>query len=178
MTQLPKSFRKRCEVISEEWRMSMGLRIFNPLPANQLAAKCEVIIRHPDEMDMPQAVIDYFLQSNNWWGAIFPCTPPVIVYNPKQSPARYESTIMHELAHLILNHPSEYIYLAPDTPFIRNFDTMIEAEAAYLGSCLQIPRRGIFWAIQKGMNNKKIARYFGASLEMVRWRQNAINSKF
>ena len=177
MTQLPKSFRKRCEVISAELRMELGLRIFDPLPANQLARKYEIIICRPEKMDMPQKAIDYFLQSDNWWGIIFQqFTPPVIVYDPKQSPARYESTIMHELAHLILKHPPERIIFAPDGTFARDFNSVREAEAAYLGSCLQIPRRGLFWAVQKRMSDEEIAHYFGASMEMVRWRQNAVNS--
>jgi Zn-dependent peptidase ImmA (M78 family) len=177
MTELPKTFRKRCEVISSDLRIELGLRVFEPLPANQLAKKCKVIVRRPDEMDMSQPVIDYFLQADNWWGVLFQFKQPVIVYDPKQSSARYESTIMHELAHLILKHPPERIYFAPDGPFTRDFDSVIETEAAYLGSCLQIPRRGLLWAVQNGMSDKEIAHYFGASLEMVHWRQNAVNSE-
>ena len=176
MTQLPKSFRKRCETISSEFRIGLGIRIFDPLPANRLAETFGAIIRCPEEMDMTKQTIDSFIQSDNWWGIIFPVKPPVIVYHPKQSPARYESTIMHELAHLILKHPTEAIYFAQDGTFAREFDSKIEAEAAFLGSCLQIPRRGLLWAVQAGMNNEEIAHYFGASLEMVRWRQNMVNS--
>lgn len=174
--QLPKRFQKRCETISSEFRIKLGLQIFDPLPANQLAESLGILICRPDEMDMAKETIDFFIQSDNWWGIIFPVKPPVIVYHPKQSPARYESTIMHELAHLILKHPTEAVYFAPDGTFTRGFDSRIEAEAAYLGSCLQIPKRGLLWAIQKGMNNEEIAHYFGASLEMVSWRQNMVNS--
>ncbi len=172
MTQLPKSFRNRCEAISSELRIELGLRIFDPLPANQLARTCGIIIRRPDRMDMPQETIDYFLQADNWWGITFPVKPPVIVYHPEQSPARYEATIMHELAHFILKHPPERIYFALDGTFTRDFDSILEAEAAYLGSCLQIPRRGLLWAVQRGLNNEEIAHYFGASLE-ARGQQNA-----
>lgn len=177
MTRLPKSFRNRCEVISAELRMELGIRIFDRLPANQLARKYEAVICRPDQMEMHQEAIDYFSRHDNWWGFLFQLKPPVIVYDTKQSPARYESTIMHELAHLILEHPPERIYFAPDGTFTRNFDPVKEAEADYLGSCLQIPRRGLFWAVQKGMNDEEIAQYFGASLDMVLWRQNAVNSR-
>ena len=177
MTHLPNRFRKCCETISSELRIELGLRIFDPLPAIQLARKYKVIICSPDEMDMPQKAIDYFLQSDNWWGVLFQFQfkRPVIVYDPKQSLARYESTIMHELAHLILKHPPERIYFALDGTFVRDFNSAREAEAAYLGSCLQIPRRGLLWAVQKRMSDEEIARYFGASMEMVRWRQNMVN---
>ncbi len=129
MISLSKSFRKQCEVISTEKRIELNLRIFDPLPANLLAEKCEVLIRQPDEMEMPQEAKQYFLGNNQWWGFLFLLNPPVIVYNPKQSLARYESTIMHELAHHILKHPPERIYLAPDGTFQREFDDRLEAEA-------------------------------------------------
>lgn len=177
MTQLPKSFRKQCENIAAEKRMELALRIFDPLPAYLLAQKCEAIIRRPDEINMPEDVVKYFLNDTNWWGILFPFDPPVIVYNPKQTPARFESTIMHELAHLILKHPTERIYFAPDGSFRREYNSSIEAEAAYLGSCLQIPRRGLLWAVQRGMSNEEIARYFKSSVEMVAWRQNMVNWK-
>lgn len=175
MIVFSKSFRNRCETISAEKRIELNLCIFDPLPANLLAEKCKALVRRPDEMEMPQEVEQYFLGNNQWWGFLFPLSPPVIVYNPKQSPARYESTVMHELAHLILGHPPERLYIAPDGTFRREFDDRLEAEAAYLGSCLQIPRRGLLWAVQKGMDNEDIARHFRASMEMVGWRQNAVN---
>jgi Zn-dependent peptidase ImmA (M78 family) len=177
MTLLSKSFRKQCEVIAAEKRMELDLRIFDRLPANQLASKYGIVVRRPDEINMPQDIIDYFLENHDWWGVLFPVQPPIIVYDPKQSPARYESTIMHELAHIILCHPTERICIAPDGSFERDFSSTMEAEAAYLGGCLQIPRRGLLWAVQKGKSNQEIARHFGASLEMVRWRQNAVNPK-
>ncbi len=81
-----------------------------------------------------------------------PVVPPMIVNDPKQSSARYESTIMHELAHIFLNHPTERIHIAPDGTFEGGSNSVIETEAAYLGSRLQIPRRGLLWALQMGMN--------------------------
>lgn len=172
MNQLSSDFRKRCEVIASGLREQLDVRLFDPLSADRLAKHLGIIVRSPDRLDMPAEVVDYFLTSENWWGIIFPTKPPIIVYNPAQSPARYQSTIMHEIAHFLLKHPSERIYFAPDGSFTRDVNSVIEAEAAYLGSCLQIPRRGLLWAEQKGMNIEEIALHFGASVEMVRWRQN------
>jgi Zn-dependent peptidase ImmA (M78 family) len=173
--ELSVAFRLRCEAISSEWRACLKLRAFDPLPASVLARELRATLHRPDEMNeaLPEA-IDYLSRADDWFGVILTFNPPLILYNPKQSPARYESTIMHELAHLILKHPPGRLYLTPDGTFTRDFASLIEAEAAYLGSCLQIPRRGFLWAEQKKMNNETIARHFGASLEMVRWRQNAI----
>lgn len=177
--QLPRSFRNRCEVISTDLRRQLGLQVFDRLRADALAKKCEVTICTPDELNLSEEAVQYCLQHYDWWGFLIPpASPrkPMIVYDSKQSPARYESTIMHELSHLILNHPPERIYFATDGTFTRDFDPKKEAEAAYLGSCLQIPRRGLLWAVQMKMNSEEIANHFGASLEMVHWRQNAVNA--
>lgn len=174
MIELSKPFRRRCESISSDWRVRLKLHMFDPLPANRLAQELKVTLRRPEEMDVSQTVIDHLLKAVDWFGVILRFDPPLILYHPHQSPARYESTIMHELAHLLLKHPFGELYLAPDGTYTRSFDSILEAEAAYLGSCLQIPRRGMLWALQQGMSHEEIAYHFGASREMVRWRQNAI----
>jgi hypothetical protein len=176
MTKLPNEFRNRCEAISTQWRIRLGLRAFDRLPADELADACGVLVRRPDQLDAPTEVRDFFLHREDWWGLLFPTCPPVIVYHPDQSATRYESTVMHELSHLLLEHPLERVYLAPDDVGGRSFDSRIEAEAAYLGSCLQIPRRGLYWAVQQGMDEEETARHFNASRALVRWRQNAVNT--
>ena len=176
MTGLSKTFRSRCEALSMQWRIRLGLRAFDRLPADELADACGVLVRRPDQLDVPEEVRDYFLCREDWWGFLFPTRPPVIVYHPGQPATRYESTVMHEIAHLLLEHPLERVYLAQDDRNGRAFNPRIEAEAAYLGSCLQIPRRGLYWAVQKGMTDEEIALHFGASRALVRWRQNAVNA--
>lgn len=174
MTRLNTEFRRRCESISSAQRARMQLRAFDPLRANDLAFCLRAILRCPDEMEASQEAIEHLSQAEGWFGVILLFEPAMILYNPNQSPARYESTIMHELAHIILCHPPGRLYLAPDGTYQRDFNSLVEAEAAYLGSCLQIPRRGFLWAVQHGMDDKEIAHHFGASLEMVNWRRNAI----
>lgn len=176
--QLPRNFRNRCEVIATDIRRQLVLQVFDRLPADALAKKYEVTICTPDKLNLSEEALQYCLQHHDWWGFLIrPSSPqkPLIVYDSKQSPARYESTVMHELSHLILNHPPERVHFAADGTLTRDFDPQKEAEAAYLGSCLQIPRRGLLWAVQMQMNNEEIAHHFSASLEMVNWRQNAVN---
>lgn len=55
---------------------------------------------------------------------------------------------------------------------LSRFDAAQEAEAAYLGGCLQIPREGLLWALRRHMSTAEIARHFGASELMVRYRRN------
>lgn len=91
--------------------------------------------------------------------------------SPSAHPARYQSNLMHELTHILLNHPM--VGFDPQTGLPMR-EPHYEDEAIYLGSCLQIPRLGLQWASQKGYTRQEIAEYFGASEEMVRFRCNMI----
>lgn len=173
MVDLSWQFRERCEGIATQWREHLNLLAYAPLPANRLSSELNALLCCPDDLDASREAIDYLSQAQDWSGMIKSFTPLIILYNPTISPARYESTIMHELAHVILKHPPGRLYLVTGDVWRREFDSMIEAEAAYLGSCLQIPRRALHWAYQKKMNIKQIAEHFGASNEMVQWRMNA-----
>lgn len=176
MSKLTAGFRERCEAISTDWRARLGLRSFDPLPATKLALKMDVRLWEPkDVLSIDPTVATKLVKATDWFGVILFFDPATIVYHPSQSPARYESTIMHELAHFLLRHPPGSLYLAPDGNFKRDFKSQIETEAAYLGSSLQIPRRGVLWAKQKGLDESKMVSHFGASIEMVRWRCNIIS---
>lgn len=173
MVELSRQFREKCESISSNYRSELGLHIYDPLWGRTLAqtVKAELLTPH-QIINWPSHRADELVEQTDWWGIILSFKPRQIVYHPHQLAPRFESTIMHELAHFILNHPAGHLYMAPDGSFQRDFDDLVEAEAAYLGSCLQIPRRGLQWTVQQGFDHEAIAVHFGASLEMVRWRRN------
>jgi Zn-dependent peptidase ImmA (M78 family) len=76
---------------------------------------------------------------------------------------------MHEFGHVLLKH--KIVRFDPNTGLPLRQQTN-EDEATYLGGCLQIPRRGILWAVQRKMKQAEIAAHFNASEEMVRFRSN------
>ena len=173
MGRLPASFRKKCEAIAADWRVRVGLRSFDKMPANLLAKAFEADIRSLADFlglsatmiaKLPDVDLDAFIYSRD---------PLVIYYNPHREPERYESTMMHELAHVILEHPPEKLEVV-DGVLQRNPDKRVEEEAGFLGGCLQIPRGGILWARQKGISKEEVGAHFGASKEMVQWRWNAV----
>lgn len=183
------AFRKRCEYEAVRWRRQLksprkrGAYAYDPLPASDLATYLGLTIISPTELpDFDAKFIDQLLQKDpNSWSAVtipVPGHKPIIIYNPSHSPARYESNIMHELAHLILKHTPVSIPQSSGFPILRQtFNAEDEKEAAYLGSCLQIPRRGLDWAIGRKMTQEQIADHFGASVQMVRYRCNMTGIK-
>ncbi len=173
--ELSVHFRRRCDAIATRWRNQLGLANFEPLAARQLAAAMTATLYRPKEVPNLSAEISTFMECNDkWHGVIVSFEPRTILYNPQQSPAGFESTIMHELAHFLLHHPPIKLYALTTERYYREYDDLIEREAAFLGGCLQIPRGGILWAKQGELSKEAIAAHFGASERMVQWRLNTV----
>lgn len=168
--KLEVAFRHRCEAIAVDWRHRFGLRPFDPLPAERLLKALHGEAVPPDQLpNISWEAVHHLLTHTDWSAGIVRNQPLLIVYHPAHSPARHQADLMHELAHVLLEHPM--IGFSPETGLpLRN--ARYEDEANYLGGCLQIPRLGIKWAVQHGYTCIQIAEHFGASEEMVRFRSN------
>ncbi|MBD2501562.1 ImmA/IrrE family metallo-endopeptidase [Anabaena azotica] len=171
--KLSAEFRQRCEAIATEQRNLLQLKAFERLPANTLAAKLKATLLTPDQFpNLPAEQVERLLKSDEWSGAIVCDRPVIIVYNPRHAATRYESNVMHEIAHILLNHKFVGFDSLTGLPKRKQIN---EDEATYLGGCLQIPQRGLLWATQRKMRLPEIAVYFGASEAMVQFRSNVTN---
>jgi hypothetical protein len=173
--KLAASFKRRCEAIAVDQRYRLGLRPFDPLPAEKILVAIGGEAKSPDQIpNMPPDSVAHLLKSDDWSAGIIRRDPLLIVYHPAHSPARYQSNLMHEFAHIMLNHPM--IGFDPITGLPLR-DVSCEDEAVYLGGCLQIPRLALQWALQKSYNIVQVATYFSASESMVVFRCNMTNIK-
>jgi hypothetical protein len=160
-----------CEAIATEQRSLLDLRAFDCLPAYELATHLNATILTPEQLfTLEQQHLEVLLTSDGWSAAVICQYPLQIVHNPRHAIARRESNLMHEFGHLLLKH--QMIGFDPKTGLpLRCLQD--EKEATYLGGCLQIPHRGLLWAVQREMTLPQIAEHFGASEEMVLFRSNA-----
>jgi hypothetical protein len=170
------SFRRWCENEAVKWRRKLNLYAYAPLPATKLAALLAVSLIGPNEIpdfDTNQ-IMSLLKMDSSGWSAVTITVPgqkPLIIYNPLHAPTRHEANIMHELAHLILDHKP--IVIQAKLPFLRqSYRSDDEEEAKYLGGCLQVTRIGLDWAIGRNMSRQQISDHFGASPEMVQYRLN------
>ncbi|GCE49825.1 uncharacterized protein DUF955 [Thermosporothrix hazakensis] len=176
MRGLDITIRKRCENEGIRLRKALQIHAYDPLPARRLAQYLKVPVISPLEIPgIDEQLIQILLADNAGWSAL---TLPLgkekhlIIYNPNHASTRYESNIMHELAHLLLGHQPICFHQLSGGLLSREFRIADEQAAEYLGGCLQIPARGLDWAFQRGMTLQEIANHFGASLQMVRYRCN------
>ncbi|TNE81392.1 MAG: ImmA/IrrE family metallo-endopeptidase [Bacteroidetes bacterium] len=172
---LPRGFKAKAERISEHLRKEIGVHVCNPLDAFVLAKHLNVIVFNIDEIGLPVNELRHLkgLANNTveWHALTFPINQThVIVHNNINSPARIQSDLMHELAHIICQHHENQI-TTHDFPWhMRSFNPQLEAEAEYLGSCLQISKAGLFAKLKYGATEDEIADYFLASKQMVKYR--------
>ena len=95
----------------------------------------------------------------------------MVFYNPACDPARQESDLMHEMAHVICGHEGQAIPFGEDFA-LRAHDPVHEREAHRMGSILQIPEDGLFWHLVDGRTDEEIAAAYGSSVRMVEWRKS------
>jgi hypothetical protein len=92
-----------------------------------------------------------------------------IVHNESHAPTRQVSNLAHEISHCILEHVPEPL-LRPDGH--RCWNEVVEAEATWLAGALLVPRAGALELARRGMEDDLIARHFGVSTPLCRWRMN------
>lgn len=170
--ELRRGFVKDCEEMSLEFRKEMGLKPHEYLSARLLADELGIDVLTFSEIEMDSRDLNILhlsrvsgLTITNKAGSA------VILINGTHSPARLESTIMHEIAHNVLNH---LIQVGEDFMQLnligRHHDARMEKEAEILGSILQIPDKGMLTLLNFGFDRARIAETFHCSEEMAYFR--------
>lgn len=173
-----RGFKKDAERIAHQYRELLELKKIDPLPASLLANYIGVDLKTPlDILGLREISLNdlYGKGSDSWSGVTLDTkfNEVVVIFNPKESKARRESTLMHEMSHIILNHKPSVIGSSKAVSIpLRNYDPVQESEASWLGSCLQLPRDMLLWCYKNKMNHNEIAKYSNASVKMVQFRIN------
>ena len=170
-------FRNKCENLGVYFRHELSLNGFDTLGGRQLAEHMGYQLLQPGDLVDGENFTDKdaarVIQLDSWSACVIPADQPIIIYHPRHSPARFESSVMHELAHLILKHQSEKLIVTHGKFVQRAYSTKQEKQAEYLGSCLQLPKTAIQYAHQNKMTVDEVMSTYGTSREMVNWRINA-----
>jgi hypothetical protein len=118
---------------------------------------------------LQQAMSSQGLQSG--FSALTICegTRRLIVYNPRHAVTRRANSVVHEISHVILEHPAAP---ALGTGGCRYWDSRLEDEADWQAAALLVPRDGAFAWLRAGNGLNDGARKFGVSPALFRWRVN------
>ncbi|MYB77397.1 MAG: ImmA/IrrE family metallo-endopeptidase [Chloroflexi bacterium] len=91
----------------------------------------------------------------------------IVIHNDSHSSRRQVSNLAHELAHVLLVHAAEVVCTGD---LSRRADSLVEAEAAYLGGCILVPNEAAYRIAFSGLDSHTAAKSYGVSEEMITYR--------
>jgi hypothetical protein len=170
-----RGFKAEAERLATRLRSEMRVAPDARLDVDQLARHLGVSVRSADEL-VPRAELErlHELQPGCFSAATFhlPNGSVVAVTNPlNDSPARRDSDLAHELAHVILKHSPAQVDRLGDLTFF-DCNPEQEEEANWLAGCLLLPRPLLLRSARQGLTPLQVAEINAVSIEMARFRLN------
>lgn len=171
-----RGFKTWCETTSLQIRRNLSIGPADPLPPHQLAETLHVSIWTPAELQglAPDVVHRLTTVHAGAWSAL---TLPgakskVIIRNPAHSPERTASDVMHELAHILLEHEPGNVFFGPQGLALRTHNKDQEDEARWLSGCLLLSRESLFAIRKRRLTDEQACTLYGVSREMLTFRQH------
>ena len=174
---LRRGFKTWCENLSGQLRADLGLNDIDPLDARRLAQYMKVVILTPsDVFGLSKDALRILVgeESDGWSAVTIPFEDAyAVIYNPTHSKRRTSSNLMHELAHILIEHePGQVVLSADGMLALRSFDRTQEEEAAWLSGCLLLPRPVLLEIEHKGGPLEEVCELYGVSNALLTYRRN------
>lgn len=178
MTLLKRGFKSWCENAALNYRRDFNLPKFARLDPRQLAARTGVTIWTPYEIEgLDPKVLHQLLEvDSSSWSAVTLTLggSSAIIINSSHQLGRQNSSLAHELSHLILRHEPARAFVTPDGMMVMNhYNPTHEEEANVLSATLLVPREGLVHLQARGYTDSDMATHFAVSLELLQWRKHA-----
>lgn len=170
-----RGFKAEAERIAAEVRSEMSLQPTDRLDPLSLAGHLGVSAVRVRDLHGHATRLDLLLlfagTERDAFSALtlFVGTSRLIVYNDAHAATRRASNIAHEIAHCLLEHEPGPAVSAEGC---RVWNETMEKEADWLGAALLMPRDGALGLLAGGLAIDAVARNFGISDDLARWRIN------
>lgn len=167
-------FKAQAERLSAEARLELGLDPAAPLDPSRYARHIGVVVLDFDDIEISAECKKRLLQtdSESWSGmTLKEGGVTAIIINPSHSRGRRSSTLMHELAHIILKHvPARVDVSTNGMLLLSDYSEDAEAEADWLAAAMLLPRDVLMHSRRRGETITNIAMAFGTSDRLCEWR--------
>ncbi len=172
-----RGFKAWAEQTSVRVRQQLKIPSSSPLNPLQLAGLLGVPVLAPEELPELSGTIRSRLlnQYRNHWSAVTVMNgrSHLIVANSAHAPTRRNSSLAHELAHIILDHEPSMMFMSPKSGMaIRTHNEEQEEEANWLAGCLLLPREALLSIRRRRLPDEDVCSEYGVSPAMLRFRVN------
>lgn len=169
-----RGFKAEAERQAETARASLGLDAIAKLDPWVFAESLGAYVLGADELDLPEPHAIQLLERDpdSWSGmTLAEDGMLLVVLNSAQSKRRQAATLMHELAHSILDHTPASVQVSPaGLVLLSDYSDEQEEEADWLGGALLLPQVALLHHRKAGWSVAEIARHFGVSDDLCHWR--------
>jgi Zn-dependent peptidase ImmA (M78 family) len=160
--------------MSAQARQDLGLAPMAPLDPWLYSAHVGIIVLDFHEIDLSSECRQRLLvtDSESWSGmTLREDGITAIVVNPSHSRGRQSSTLMHELAHVILKHvPAKVDVSSTGLLLLSDYSDDAESEADWLAAAMLLPRDVLISRRRLGESISDIAEAYGTSDQLCEWR--------
>jgi len=169
-----RGFKAEAERKAASARADMGLAATDKLCPWQYAEYLGVLVYEASELDLePEHASQLLVRDPDSWSGMTLLDEGVhvVVLNSTHLAPRRASTLMHELAHIILEHAPAEVDVSPSgLVLLSDYSTEQEDEADWLGAALLLPEPALILLRSQGYSIEAIAQKFGVSDQICHWR--------
>jgi hypothetical protein len=175
VSEFRRGFKSWCETTSLQFRTALGLSRTDALPAARLADHIGVqVLDVRNVVGLSTGSLRQLTETEpDSWSAMLVRLggQHVVVMNSAHSAARQSSSLMHECAHVILNHePQEAGHAPGGLLLVSGYKPEQESEADWLAGTLLLPRVALLTIVYRAIPQHQAARAYGVSEDMLRMR--------
>lgn len=172
-----RGFKSWAEQTSERIRLKSKLPCTAPLNPMKLADQLSVSVLSPAELPTldPNVIRRLLNDHSESWSAVTVSQgrSHLIIVNSSHAPTRLNSSLAHELAHIILGHEPAMMFMTPASgASLRTYNEEQEEEANWLAGALLLPRDALLSIRRRGLSDEQAATEYGVSPAMLRYRFN------
>jgi Zn-dependent peptidase ImmA (M78 family) len=173
-----RGFKTAAEETALKIRRKLELASTAPVLPEEIAKLLRIPILKPEELpDLPTDVRHRLqLDHSDAWSAITVSDGKshLIVLNPTHASTRTNSSLAHEIAHILLGHEPSIMFVMPQSEIVlRTHNKEQEDEANWLSGCILVPREALLRARRLKLADDQICADYGVSPAMLRFRVNA-----
>jgi hypothetical protein len=173
-----RGFKTSAEQTALKIRRKLKLDPSSRVLPTEVAKLLGIPILKPEELpDLPPDVRQRLrFDHSEAWSAITVSNGKahLIVLNPTHASTRTNSSLAHEIAHILLGHEPSIMFVMPQSDIaLRTHNKEQEDEANWLAGCILLPREALLRARRLRMADDQICSEYGVSAAMLRFRLNA-----
>lgn len=173
-----RGFKAWAEEISAKVRKSLGIDNYAPVDPAAVAESLNVPVVSPNDLsDLALECAERLTTDHREeWSAITVTDGrrALIVVNSAHAITRRNSSLAHELAHIILGHEPSLMFMTPGSgAVLRSHNKDQEEEAAWLSGAILLPRAALLSIRRRRLSGEQACELYVVSPAMLQYRLNA-----